>query len=110
MRIQKYLKQVSYDKLIDMEDPEYECIEMKYALVQESSDEKKVFVFEFDSRNLEELQTIIRAASDFYVDTIYESVPLRHYLRIISVNSDVKQSDDDTKDPGIEEMVLYPRR
>lgn len=103
-----YLDQVPFSCLIDTEDEEYKDMQVAYALVKEES--QKAYLFEFDWRNLDKLKQVIAEPCYFYVQMLYEEVPLRHYLRILALDSSSEAAADQENGEDVEEMVLYPRR
>ena len=88
-------------------------MEMRYGLAFESCESKSLFVFEMDSREVDQVARYISAATEFYIQMIYDDVPFRHFLRIITLKLDIpapKGGSHDLEDKGISEIVQYPRR
>ena len=73
-KILEYLHSVPFSLLIDLEDEEYRDMQVRYALVQEEGE--KLYLFEFDLRNRERLEQVIGEPRYFYVQMLYEEVPL----------------------------------
>ena len=68
---------------------------MRHALISDSYKPDQIYLFEFDKRNLADVKSAVTAKPEFYVRQVYEDVPFKHFLRIITYYDSC----------GIEEMV-----
>ena len=95
---------------MDVEDPEYADIQLKYAIVQESYESDMLWVLEMDAREVDSVMAYIEAAPEFYVQELYEEVPFRHFVRILGLNSSITTPSESQDDKAITEMVMYSNR